>query len=154
MFDPRDKKVEMPVLPQVGKDALPGASEKLKVFVSYSRADLGFADELAAGLEVMGFEPLIDRHSIREGEDWKKRLGGLIADAGTVVFVLSPDSAKSEMCDWEVEEAAKLSKRILPVMWRPLEGIPHRSALQTCSTPTLSRARMASHARSWPGSRR
>lgn len=98
--------------------------EKLKVFVSYSRADLAFADELATGLEIAGFAPLIDRHSIREGEDWKKRLGALIAEAGSIVFVLSPDSAKSTVCAWEVEEAARLSKRVLPVLWRPLGDAP------------------------------
>jgi TPR repeat protein len=39
-----------------------------------------------------------------------------------VVFVLSPTSARSEICAWEVEEAARLGKRILPVNCRPLEG--------------------------------
>src|SRR5262245_29786075 len=92
---------------------------RLNVFISYSRADLAFADELFAGLEVMGFDPRLDRHAIVEGEDWKKRLGGLIADADTVVFVISPDSARSDICQWEVDESMRLSKRILPVMWRP-----------------------------------
>ena len=39
-----------------------------------------------------------------------------------MVFVLSPASARSEICAWEVEEAARLGKRILPVNCRPLEG--------------------------------
>jgi hypothetical protein len=68
---------------------------KLKVFISYSRADARFADELVAGLEFKEeFAVTIDRHSIVEGEDWKKRLGALIADADTIVFILSPDSPK------------------------------------------------------------
>ena len=37
--------------------------------------------------------------------------------------MLSPSSARSEICDWEVEEAARLNKRILPVNCRPLEGV-------------------------------
>jgi len=37
--------------------------------------------------------------------------------------VLSPSSARSPICDWEVEEAARLNKRILPVNCRPLEGV-------------------------------
>jgi hypothetical protein len=40
-----------------------------------------------------------------------------------VVFLLSPISARSEICAWEVEEAARLGKRILPVICRPLEGV-------------------------------
>ena len=46
-------------VPEAGRGVLPEAG-RLKIFVSYSRADLSFADELAAGLEVMGFESLID----------------------------------------------------------------------------------------------
>jgi TPR repeat protein len=95
---------------------------KLRVFISYSREDLKFADQLDAALSACGFECLIDRHGISGGEDWKRRLGNLITEADTVVFVLSPSSARSPICDWEVEEAARLNKRILPVNCRPLEG--------------------------------
>lgn len=97
-------------------------SERLQVFISYSRDDLDFADQLAAGLRVGGIEPTIDRQGISGGEDWRRRLGGLIRDAETVVFVLSPSSAGSETCGWEVDEAARLGKRILPVVCRPLEN--------------------------------
>ena len=100
-------------------------SPKLKVFISYSRADAGFADELVAGLEFKGeFAVTIDRHSIIEGEDWKSRLGGLIADADAIVFILSPDSAQSSICAWEVDEARCLSKRIIPVLFRPTGTVP------------------------------
>ncbi len=95
---------------------------KLRVFISYSRDDLKFADQLEAALNLCGFECLIDRHDISGGEDWKRRLGNLITEADTVVFVLSPGSAPSPICGWEVEEAARLNKRILPVNCRPLEG--------------------------------
>src|SRR5262245_27937227 len=96
---------------------------KLRVFISYSRDDLDFADQLDDALNTCGFEVLIDRHGISGGEDWKQRLGNLISDADEVVFVLSPSSARSEICAWEVEEAARLNKRILPANWRPLEGV-------------------------------
>jgi TPR repeat protein len=96
---------------------------KLRVFISYSREDLNFADQLDAALSTYGFECLVDRHGISGGEDWKRRLGNLISEADTIVFVLSPSSARSEICDWEVEEASRLNKRILPVNCRPLEGV-------------------------------
>src|SRR6478672_13101815 len=94
---------------------------KLRVFISYSRDDLKFADQLDAALDACGFECSIDRHGISGGEEWKRRLGNLISEADTVVFVLSPTSARSEICDWEVEEATRLGKRILPVICKPLE---------------------------------
>lgn len=96
----------------------------LKIFLSYSRTDIAFADELAAGLEAVGgFDVTIDRDDIHEGEAWRARLGALIAAADTVVFVLSPKSAASPVCRWEVEEAERLSKRILPVQAAALDGI-------------------------------
>jgi TPR repeat protein len=95
---------------------------KLRVFISYSRDDLYFANQLDAALKAYGFECFIDREGISGGEEWKQRLGNLIRDADTVVFVLSPTSARSEICAWEVGEAARLGKRIVPVNCRPLEG--------------------------------
>src|SRR5215470_6479020 len=99
----------------------PGVSEKLKVFISYSRRDAAeFADELVAGLELAGFAPFLDRHDIAAGEEWEARLGGLIAQSDTVVFVVSPESVKSERCVWEVERTLGLSKRLLPVIHKPV----------------------------------
>jgi WD40 repeat protein len=95
---------------------------KLNVFISYSRDDLRFADQLDAALGLTGFATEMDRHGISGGEAWKQRLGSLIRDADTVVFVLSPSSAASEICAWEVEEAARLGKRIIPVLCQSLDG--------------------------------
>src|SRR5262245_42132319 len=99
----------------------PGAAEKLKVFISYSRKDSAeFADELVAGLEYGGFAPFLDRHDIVAGEDWETRLGGLIAQSDTVVFVVSPEAVKSDRCVWEVDRTIELSKRLLPVIFKPV----------------------------------
>jgi hypothetical protein len=95
-----------------------GPGEKLKIFISYSRRDSSdFADELAAGLELGGFAPFLDRHDIAAGEDWEARLGGLIGEADTVVFIVSPEAVKSERCVWEVDKTVDLSKRLLPVIF-------------------------------------
>src|SRR5215510_7321952 len=126
-----------PASPKPGDRAAQQASRpdaldrgKLRVFISYSRDDLKFADQLDAALNACGFECVIDRHGISGGEDWKRRLGNLISEADTVVFVLSPTSARSEICAWEVEEAARLGKRILPVICRSLEGASSPSRLR------------------------
>jgi hypothetical protein len=90
-------------------------AEKLKVFISYSRRDAAeFADELVAGLELAGFAPFLDRHDIAAGEDWEARLGGLIVQSDTVVYVISPEAIRSERCGWEVEKTLAQSKRLLP----------------------------------------
>ena len=105
---------------------------RLTVFLSYSRDDLNFADQLEAALQSHKYDVAIDRQGISGGEDWRARLGGLIRDADTVIFVLSPSSAGSELCKWEVEEASRLGKRIIPVPCRPLgyaSAPPQLSAL-------------------------
>jgi hypothetical protein len=92
-------------------------TEQLRVFISYARRDgAAFAEELLAGLEVAGFDASFDRHDIAAGEDWEARLGGLIQFADTIVFVVSPASAASDRCGWEIERANALSKRIIPVI--------------------------------------
>ncbi len=99
------------------------AQDRLKVFVSYSRADIAFADQLMLALEDKGFEPLLDRHDIDAAEKWKDRLGALIFSCDTVVFVLSETSAASPICRWEVEHAAAHGKRMIPVTPHPVEGV-------------------------------
>ena len=96
---------------------------KAKVFISYSRDDIDFADQLVAALEGIGFDPLIDRHSIPGGEDWKAQLRYMIVEADSVVFALSPRSAASKLCEWEVEEADQVNKRLIPILCSSLEGV-------------------------------
>src|SRR5262245_37347943 len=108
-----------------------GAGEKLKVFISYSRKDSAeFADELVAGLEYGGFAPFLDRHDIAAGEDWEARLGGLLAQRDTVVFVVPPEAVKSDRCVWEVDRTIELSKRLLPVIFKP---VPEHAIPKTLS---------------------
>ncbi len=95
-----------------------------KVFISYSRADLAFTDELAATLAMQSdFEILFDRIGIGHGEAWRQRLSKLILECDTMVFVLSPDSVSSEVCAWEIKEARRLSKRIIPILWRAVDFV-------------------------------
>ena len=45
-------------------DISAAGDRKLRVFISYSRKDEDCAQELLAGLEVVGFEPYLDKHDI------------------------------------------------------------------------------------------
>src|SRR5271157_2537618 len=126
-------------------------AEKPRIFISYARTDSSaLAEELAAGLEVAGFEPYLDRHDIAAAEDWEARLGGLIQSADTVVFILSPAAVKSERCAWEAERAAELSKRLIPIEGKPVPEaeVPERlrraaSTACWCGSTTASPARSA-----------
>ena len=56
-------------------------------------------------------EPMLDRNEIYAFEDWWKRIEALIAQADTVVFVISPDAVASDVCHKEVAFAASLNKQ-------------------------------------------
>src|SRR5439155_23155586 len=94
---------------------------KAKVFISYSRKDVAFADRLEAALKTRDFEPLIDRTEIYAFEEWWQRIEALITRADTVVFVLSPDAVASKVALREVSFAASLNKRFAPIVCRRIE---------------------------------
>jgi formylglycine-generating enzyme required for sulfatase activity len=107
------------------------AQPKTRVFVSYSRKDMAFADQLEAALKGRGFEVLIDREQIYAFEDWWKRIKVLIGSADTVVFVLSPDAVKSDVALKEVNYAASLNKRLAPIVCRGVEDSAVPEALRS-----------------------
>ncbi len=92
-----------------------------RVFISYSRKDMAFAERLEAALKARGIEPLIDRSEIYAFEDWWKRIEALIAHADTIVMVLSPDAISSDVCKKEVAFAASLNKRFAPIVCRRVD---------------------------------
>jgi hypothetical protein len=91
-----------------------GREDKLGVFISYSRDDIEVADWLDVTLENTGFAPALDRQRNLGAEDWKQRLGAMIRDADTVVLVLSPSSARSDVCKggrWNVRAGQPFGRR-------------------------------------------
>ncbi len=95
----------------------------MRVFISYSRADEAFADQLRVALIDRGYDAKLDRKDIAPGEAWQARLEGLIIDADAVVYVISPDSLRSEYCVWEIDRSLALKKTLTPLLWRPAEDI-------------------------------
>lgn len=102
----------------------------LKVFISYSRRDLEFTEQLCAGLEALSYVIEIDRRGIHGAERWEDRLGQLIRESDSVVFVLTPTSASSEVCRWELERAIAQHKRVVPVLAAPLGKVQPPDALR------------------------
>jgi TIR domain len=95
---------------------LAAEAKKLKVFISYSRKDLAFAKGIVAALEARGLAPKIDTRDLPKLEDWRRELLGFIREADAIVFIVSPNSIFSPVCLWEIEEVAKLNKRLAPIV--------------------------------------
>ncbi len=92
-----------------------GERLETKIFVSYSRADAEPVGRITKALrEQAGFTVFKDTEDILPTEEWRKRLESLILAADTIVFCLSPNSAASKVCAWEVETAERYNKRIVP----------------------------------------
>jgi formylglycine-generating enzyme required for sulfatase activity len=117
---------------QVQTDVADGAlrSAKTRVFLSYSRTDSDFTDFLAEALADRGYTPDYDRSvydpanidsGISAQDQWWQRLQQMIASADVIVFVVSPDSAGSRVCDEEVAYAQGIGKRIIPILRRPID---------------------------------
>jgi formylglycine-generating enzyme required for sulfatase activity len=116
------------------------ASHRVQVFISYSRKDKDFVDQLEVALKARNCEPLVDRQDpialqdwskgIAPFEDWWKRIETLIGKADTIVFVLSPDAVASKVALKEVEYAASLNKRFAPVVCRKVNDTAVPEALQ------------------------
>ena len=90
----------------------------MHVFISYSRKDSRFAEQLRTALIDRGYDADLDREDIAPGEPWLARLDALITAADAVVYVISPDSLRSPHCVWEVERSRELKKTLTPLMWR------------------------------------
>lgn len=96
--------------------------DEAKVFLSYSRKDRERAQAIADVLRQRNFGVFKDTDDILPTEEWRTRLEELIQEADTIVFLLSPHSAASEVCAWEVEYASALNKRIAPIVIDDVEG--------------------------------
>jgi WD40 repeat protein len=98
----------------------PGAEteghDSVKVFLSYSRKNAPAAEVLETELSARGYAPFRDKHDILPGEPWQERLSKLIEAADAVIVLLSPDWVASKICDWEINEAERLGKRVLPAI--------------------------------------
>jgi WD40 repeat protein len=87
-------------------------------FISYSRQDADFVRRLAAGLQERGKDVWIDTNGIRDTEVFPDALRRAIEASDAFVFVISPDSVRSDFCEQEVAHAADLNKRIVPLALR------------------------------------
>jgi len=89
---------------------------KNDVFISYSRRDIDFVKQLDAALRKLDRDPWIDWEDIPATADWWQEIERGIEAADTFVFILTPSSIASKVCNQEVEHAVKHHKRLVPVV--------------------------------------
>ena len=91
------------------------------VFVSYSREDRDIVATVVQALRTAGEKVWVDLDDIVPSAVWLDEIKNAIAAADSMVFFLTPDSARSEVCRIELGHALELSKRIVPVLIRDVD---------------------------------
>jgi WD40 repeat protein len=100
-----------------------------QTFVSYSRVDRAFVHRLHEALTGHGLSVWVDFEDIPPTAEWLAELYSGIERAASFLFVISPDSVASEMCQVEVLHALKHGKRIVPILRRPAAVGPPLEAI-------------------------
>jgi hypothetical protein len=100
------------------------------VFISYSRKDKAFVEQLYKALEEQGRETWVDWDAIQRTEDWWHAIERGIEGTNTFVFVISPDSVISKHCNAEIDHAVKHHKRLVPIVYRNVDDEMVHDALR------------------------
>ena len=91
------------------------------VFISYSRKDSEFARRLYEAFKAKNKEVWVDFEDIPLSADWWQEIQAGIDAAETFIFILTPDSVRSDICRNEIEHAVQANKRIVPILHREIE---------------------------------
>ena len=97
---------------------LDNSTRQANVFISYSRRNKDFVQQLYGALEATSREVWVDWENIPMAVDWWKEIQLGIELADTFLFVLSPDSVASKVCGQEIEAAIQHNKRLVPVVYQ------------------------------------
>src|SRR5574341_480868 len=87
-----------------------------RIFISYSRKDIGFVRKLAEDLEKAGYDVWWDLTDLRGGDDWLRVIPSAIESSQFVIVVLSPNSVISDWVEKEYAQALSFHKKIIPIM--------------------------------------
>src|SRR5689334_23360117 len=88
------------------------------VFISYSRKNSDFARRLIDKLILRGKDAWVDWEGIPlTSPNWWLEIKAGIEAADSFVFIMSPDSMASVVCNMELDYAIELHKRIVPVVY-------------------------------------
>lgn len=108
----------------------PQTDTSTAIFLSYSRKDGDFVRRLADALDARGYAPIFDKSErlqddpnlrLTAQDEWWTTLKSMIAACEVMVFIVTPDSAASPVCDDEIAYARGLGKRIIAVLRRSVD---------------------------------
>ena len=115
-------------------ESIKNAHNKMtQVFLAYAQADVEVMHNIRRSLWRQGFTVWSNQTDIPTGEAFKRVVNRGIEEADAMVYLLSPDSLKSQYCQYELNYAVALKKRVVPILVKPLADAkpsPELQALQ------------------------
>lgn len=98
-------------------------TSQIRFFINSSRSDALIAKEIVKILQSSGYEIWID-DMLSGGKNWWNEIERIIRECNGMIYLLSPDSVKSEWCAQELDMALDLKKVVIPILVRPDAEIP------------------------------
>ncbi len=95
----------------------------MKLFVSYARVDKPFCKQL---IDLLDIHEVWYDYRLQIGQNWWDEILERLHWAEGVVFLVSPDSLKSQYCNEELDIALSSGKHIFPVMIRRDVQMPEK----------------------------
>ncbi|MEO0434392.1 MAG: TIR domain-containing protein [Cyanobacteria bacterium J06656_5] len=95
-------------------------SKMTQVFLAYAQADAEMMVHIRRSLRRQGITVWSNQTDIPTGEAFKRVVNRGIEEADTMVYLLSPNSLRSQYCQYELRYAVALKKRVVPILVRPL----------------------------------
>ncbi|MEM6527588.1 MAG: TIR domain-containing protein, partial [Chloroflexota bacterium] len=105
------------------------------LMISYSRQDGEFVRRLHAALTGRGRDVWVDWEDIPISAAWWDAISDAIESTQAFVFVISPDSMGSPICNLEIDAARYHSKRLVPIL---LKSTDLKEAMDKIQRRTLS----------------
>jgi hypothetical protein len=94
---------------------------KPNIFMSYSRREVGFVDDLTHRLEKEGFKVWLDYRTLVPGTPWKGQIDAGLNDSGTVLLVVSKASIGSKYVELEWRHFLDMKKRLILLIFEAVD---------------------------------
>jgi hypothetical protein len=85
----------------------------VRIFVSYSRAQFYFAEDLALALDQRGAKTWFDVHRLQPGDDWDAAILAALRACDGVVLIASAEALASPQVRSEIDRAKEFGKPVI-----------------------------------------
>jgi hypothetical protein len=94
---------------------------KPNIFMSYSRREVGFVDDLTQRLETEGFKVWLDYRSLVPGTPWAGQINKGLDESEVILLVVSKESMASKYVELEWRRVINQKKRIILIIFEAVD---------------------------------